>query len=285
MKKVLLLLLVSICSFSAQAQLDVTIDMPQTEFLQYEAINVQVTLHNVSGNRLVFSEKNEDHLEFRIMTPTGIAAKPLGKIGCQIDGLELPPGKKRSFIITTSLLYSLQTAGAYTIKADVKHSQLSSGYSSQKLNFKVSEGKETWSYRVGLPKKEGQTNIEHRIYKFISLQNSKDALVFYLRIEDDTKVYLVRQIGARKFSATPQLKVDDENNLHLLLKDTAKVYRYLKFDPEGTQLEEQYYMHDPGQPFLTLDPDIGRVTVAGGRLGIEGVDYKKGDIKGLVPSE
>lgn len=287
----LLFILVLAAAPRLSAQVAVSLAIDRQNYLPYENIWASVSIKNQTGHPLTFGSnpKLKGVLDFQILTPDGKAAPLLKGKDATIFGV-LPPGGTESYCISLTRLYKVTEPGKYRVRAVLSHSLLSSSYQSNEVVFTIISGMEVWKTEVGIPsmsdKMEGGKKIQTRVYRIINFYDGVDT-VFCLLVEDKDFVYGVARIGFDIGDAPPEKEIDRLSKIHILAQDSPTIFTYLIFDPK-CKLENKvvYLRADKSRPILVRDPKDGTVVVAGGRLGVKGVDYidEKGRVKGVKPA-
>lgn len=261
------------------AQIAVKIEPAYPVYMQYDAIHVRMLLRNYTSHPIAFgSSKNlQGDISFRIMTPfRTVAGLSDPEIRPKLQGVILAPGESRTFTFNLNNYYTLQDEGLYTVRALVRHPQLSSAYESNEATFKVRKGSVIWSRKFGLPDYTGKNQgkkIESRTYKLLSFSDSRH-MYFYMMIDDDKHVYAVRRIGFDiGTNLKPQREIDALARFHVMVAVTPKVYAHYVYDYNGVLESRTVYLRTSTTPFLVLDPKSATVSVNGGRMARKDIDY------------
>ena len=91
-------------------QIAVTVSTDSNRYIQYEPIDVKVTLRNYSGETLSFNRDSEisGKLQFRIQDKDKNVLEPLSRNFNPAVGLVLPPGTTRELSLPINQFYDLQ---------------------------------------------------------------------------------------------------------------------------------------------------------------------------------
>lgn len=268
-------------SFTASAQVAVTLELNRKNYLQYEHVFAKVKLRNYAGSALVFSDSNPQMsggITFEIYKPDGNVAQTISKDIHEIRGLLLKPGETSEIVVPVSKYYNLTGLGKYQIKAIVSHSLMKSKYESDPLSFMILNGIDTWRAKVGMPSftrkdiTEDDGKIKTRQYKISSIFDGKDKIL-YLVIEDENRIYAMKRIGYEMADKVPQCEIDNLSRLHLIQKLSSEVFVYMLFDIDGKRERKEVYKKKNTSPVLVRDPETGAVTVAGGAPAEIDKDY------------
>ena len=107
--------------------------------------------------------------------------------------------------------------------------------------------------------------------------------IYCLRVEDAEMVYGLVRLGSRISGAEPECDIDGASNIHVLFQMQSRLCAYRVYDYNAQLKQEKYYVADNTIPHLVRDPDIGRISLTGGRLGTEGVDFDLNPKTGAQP--
>lgn len=259
---------------TASAQVAVEMKTDRASYLKYEPIRVAVTLHNHSGNALIFGTGgNEGRLRFIVEGRNGLELQPREKNVNPAAGLVLGAGEAKMLDLQLNTLYPLEGENHYTIKAQVEHPRLAKNYRGEPRTFDVVAGTDVWTREMGVPTQSDATPI--RVKKVaLCVFGEKGNDQYALRLEDDDVVFGVVRLGPRIGGAQPQCDVDAGSNIHSLVMIRPRFFEYKIHDNTLHLRQTQYYVTDVNIPSLQRDPDVGRVRVTGGRLAVKGQDYQ-----------
>lgn len=265
-----LVLALALTACHAQAQLAVGINTNRHRYIAYEPIKVGLTIRNDSGNSLVFD--GDELLHFVIIDNKGELAMPLRNVGQVLDGLEMRSGSVHTVEFALNTYFAMQNESDYEIYAQVGHPRLTSDFRSNRIIIEVRRGSVVWERSFGLPARTENDDIDMRQAKLLRYQE-KETDVYCLRIEDQDSVYSVSRIADRIIGANPECEVDAMGNIHIFLRIRARLFIYQVYTHEGELKQEKLYAIEETRPGLYHDPDLGKVTVIGGRPAIRGSDY------------
>ncbi len=279
----LVLMVLCVFSFQASAQVALTVEISQTNYLQYEPVYLKVTMRNFSGHPLAFGENEglRGKLRFEINAPgRNQFAQQLTKDFPPMKGIILPPGVARTFTYNVSAYYNVKKLGRYSIRAILSHPQLKSEYESKQTHFNVVKGLPIWESVVGVPKfgsrkSTVESQIETRKYSILSYSTGN---IFYyaLMIEDQERVYLVKKIGLDLGrSLSPRCAVDDLSRLNIIVAASPKVYAYYQYDTNGKLERRDIRIKTDTTPSLVVNKELGTVVLDGGRPARRDLDYEE----------
>ena len=280
-----------------RAQVAIVVKPVQVNYLQYESVFVRVAMRNLSAHPLAFGENLglKGNLQFEIRrsdrNEPSFIRSPKDAPLPDMTGVILPPGGEKTYTFNLSKHYDLRSTGRYSVKAVLRHPQLSTPYQSKEVHFNIVRGNLIWSRTVGLPllddepgeetvsedgtKTEKHRMIKTREYRILSYFTGKSH-IYCLTLEDKENLYMLRHIGYDLGpDLRPKCEIDFLSRLSVLLPASTKVYAYYQYNTDGKLENRQILIKDDKPPRLVLDPDTGIVKVAGGREARKDVDYEE----------
>ena len=291
---VFVLFLLPLC---VRAQVVIVVKPVQINYLQYESVFVRVAMRNLSAHPLAFGENLglKGNLQFEIRrsdrNEPSFVRSPKDAPLPDMTGVILPPGGEKTYTFNLSKYYDLRSTGRYSVKAVLRHPQLSTPYQSKEVHFNIVRGNLIWSRTVGLPllddepgdetvNEDGTKEEKHRIiktreYRILSYFTGTSH-IYCLTLEDKENLYMLRHIGYDLGpDLRPKCEIDFLSRLSVLLPASTKVYAYYQYNTDGKLENRQILMKDNKAPRLLLDPDTGTVKVVGGREARKDVDYEE----------
>ena len=280
-----------------RAQVAIVVKPVQLNYIQYESVFVRVAMRNLSAHPLAFGESLglKGSLQFEIRRsdrndPSFVRSLKDAALP-DMTGVILPPGGEKSYMFNLSKHYDLRSTGAYSVKAVLRHPQLTTAYQSKEAHFNIVRGSVIWSRTVGLPllddspeedqfdadgkKIETHRKIKTREYRVLSYFTGKSN-IYCLTLEDKENVYMLRHIGYDLGpDLRPKCEIDFLSRLNILLPASTKVYAYYQYNTDGNLENRQILMKIDKAPRLVVDPDTGIVKVVGGREARKDVDYEE----------
>lgn len=280
-----------------RAQVAIVVKPVQLNYIQYESVFVRVAMRNLSAHPLAFGEALglKGSLQFEIRRsdrndPSFVRSLKDASLP-DMTGVILPPGGEKSYMFNLSKHYDLRSTGAYSVKAVLRHPQLTTAYQSKEAHFNIVRGRVIWSRTVGLPllddspeedqfdadgkKIETHRKIKTREYRVLSYFTGKSN-IYCLTLEDKENVYMLRHIGYDLGpDLRPKCEIDFLSRLNILLPASTKVYAYYQYNTDGNLENRQILMKIDKAPRLVVDPDTGIVKVVGGREARKDVDYEE----------
>lgn len=276
---------VLVCGISPVfGRLRVGLRFNRTRYMQYEHIYACVTIRNDSGKPLLFGSRPElqGFVVFDVRDKSDRLIPRRKGMEISVQGLYLAPGEIKNMVIPLHRYYDLRKEGIYYVHASVSHNKLPREYHSSAQPLRISGGSVLWERTVGLPDKSADTSDEtERTYSICKVEGDQRVKYYYLRVENDRRVYAVTRLGVVQSHMDFQAQVDMLSRLHLLIPVAPKIYHYMSFNSDGALLENSYWKVFGTVPMLYRNPKTGQVTRMGGEPAKEGVDYddpKKGSL-------
>lgn len=270
------LLLVLTGILSAEARLVVSLAFNRRRYMIYEQIYACITIRNDSGKPLLFGERPEltGFILFDIRNSNQRLLPKRKNVEIPTYGLMIAPGEIKRMIVPLLDYYDLSKPDIYSIHAYVGHNQLKHEYRSQDLLVTVSSGASVWTKTVGLPNTGNSRTPSgtERTYSIYRMDGDRDKY-YYLRVEDDGKIFAVTRIGTYLTFMDYSVHVDMLSRIHLLMPVGPRVYHYLVFNADGMNMENSYWKTHGTEPMLYRDPKTGKVIRMGGTRARAGVDY------------
>lgn len=261
----------------AEAQIGMELKVQQQRYLRYEPIKVLLTVTNLSGNTLDFGGDTTDRqgrIAFKIDSASGRPPKLMNSIGNPANGLLLAPGESRTLEILLNQYYDMQREDGYTAQALLDHGRLPRRHVSQTVRVEVQDGIPILVKNIGLPT-ERQTGLIKAIQLSLMRFADVDEDIYALRAEDDENVYAVYRLGSFIDGEKPQMELDDNSLVHVLLQIRPRLYVYYIFSFEGRTLHlrmKRFYVSSDGAP-PSLSKETGYLRVIHGQEAREGIDY------------
>jgi len=273
--------------WNAPAQLAVELSFNQDQFLQGEAVFVNVHVSNQSGQNLALG-KEEDWLTFAIETKDGFPVTRAGKIPLPKE-FTVESAQIARIRVDLEPYHNLAKLGNYVVSATIKVPQWQQQVSSRPLAFNVVRGTTLWEQEFGVPVNpvESATNRAPEMRKYTLLQaNYRKQLQLYARVSDPSseKIYATFPIGTLVSFGEPERQIDRFSNLHVLHQNGARAYNYVVVSPNGRMGIREAYEITTNRPHLKSDGE-GRVVVVGGARRISPTDLPQaaGNLTNAAP--
>lgn len=257
------LFLLLACALTAQAQYEVRLTLPRTNYLALEAIPATVTITNRTGAEAVLGGPGRGSwLSFEMTDKTGVPLAPLEVSGDEL--IQIPAGGTIQQKITVTDAYAPTEIGNYGLIARVAHVPSGQYYTSARVRFNITDTKPIWEQAFGVP--EGYKDVgsirRYAVLLFTDLNNT----ALYVRVIDDKSKLRLHtfRLGPVTMAHDPQISLDRENRLQVLFLAQPNIYAHCVVEPDGTLKKRSYYREESGnRPQMTQDAQ-GNVAVVGG---------------------
>ena len=266
--------------YHASGQISISASTDRDRYIRFEPVKLTVSLKNYSGHTLSFGGREAgqgDFLKFVITNTEGRTVSQLNQELRPEKGLELPPGAGRSITIFISEFFGIQNDDDYELVIRVGHHRFENDFLSAPIHFQVRGGVRVWSRVVGTPGENKVNTIATRTCSLNTI-HYEEGDIYFLQIEDNHYVYATIRLGPRVLGINPQCEIDALSRVHTLIQTAPRLLNYKIFDLDGDMKQSSHYMIEKTVPGLFRDPELGTVSVVGGRSAIEGVDFKGGDL-------
>lgn len=261
MNRVILTALLLAGAAAARAQTISVGVRPATDFfLLYEAIEVEVSLHNhATGSVELQATEAHPWLRFLITDPHGRAVLELASL----DEEHVLIGGRQTIRRSINLLplYDLREPGEYHVQAIVETDGTRAA--SRPVTITIAKGAELWAETVELSPPPGAPRQTRTYSLVVKRERYRDTL--YAGVADDAhqRVYGVLPLGQYVALGRPEAQVDDAGQLHTLWRLSPRQFGYAVIDPFATFVDRAIYADLTTIPRLVGDPD-GNVRVQGG---------------------
>lgn len=246
----------------ASAQLSVSIQMGQSQFLAGEAMLVAITITNHTGGDIILANNGRTPwLDMVVKRGNGEPASSLGRTN--FGAVKIATGQSMGKTIDISGLYNLREPGSYSVSALIRYGTENNGFISNRLLFSSTNARPDWSQKVGVPGQPGKTH-EFRVINFTS---SSKSMLYTQVIDSKTGLSLqTLNLGQALLFRKPQAAVDRTQTLNVLYLATPEFYVHARIDVNGRFLGRELHKRGAsGDPRLVTFAD-GSVKVAGSIL-------------------
>ncbi|MBI2440063.1 MAG: hypothetical protein HYV35_01695 [Lentisphaerae bacterium] len=266
------------------AQVALSLTLPSAKALLYEDVPATVLIQNNSGQMLEI-----DAPPARIATRSVAGGPgPRSFFWLEVeraDGRVIPrrdqapllpsvkimPGEARTFGLDVARLFAISRDGLYKIRAGVQIN--GERFASPERMLEIVNGFELKRLTAGIPAEPGAA----RTYILAYYQKEKFEDI-YLRIEaadspssghgrtmaeHSRTIYGVFNLGRVVRVRSPELKVDEAGNVHVLFQTVGSAFVHAAFTPFGVPLFSKTYLGRQGKASLTLQPN-GQIAVLDG---------------------
>lgn len=249
---------------SLHAQLRVEVSLSRSLYIRYEPIVATVSITNLSGRELEFSDgEGQPWFGFQIQTAEGRPI-PTRVSSYNLPPAQMGPGQTLARQINLTPLYELDQYGGYRLRASVFLQGEQKFYSSGPTSFEITEGRQVWQQKVGVPMGQPGEGSVRQITLLAHRLPQSTAL--YIRIEDTEKgkIYCTHRIGRFVNFGPPTVELDSQNQIHILQLLAPRSYLYSHFGLNGEVIDRKIYNTTSTPPRLQRTPD-GGIEVSGGQ--------------------
>lgn len=261
------------------AQIQVDIKLKRTLYISYEPILITASITNLSGNPLPLSDANGNQwFGFQVETLDGRPIPPRS-LNYTNEPLVLEPGQKLSRTVNLTPLFPIGEFGGYRIRAAIYAATLKRFFNSPPLNIEITDGRPIFQKTVGVP--EGMPGAGELRNISVLTHRLPNSTQLYLRIENTKRgtVYCTHRLGRIVSYGTPEILLDDKNQVHVLQNVAPKVFLYSHVGLNGEVLERKTYNQLMKRPILREGPDANIEVI-----GAQEIDPAAEAAKPAVPS-
>lgn len=242
----------------AAAQVYVKVVPLKKTFLSGEAMKMQLTVTNNSGEAIELkSREYSSWLDIHVERSGGGMELPQSRF-VVFPALKIPAGMSVSRKVDLRHFYDLSREGNYHVQAVVKMPNEKDMFASPKSLFAVRSGTPMWSQTVAIPG-------SRKSCRFVICPISEQSIQkLYVQTSDpDTGVaYNAVCVGNWMGTARPQCLVDGKASVHVFFQTTPTLCAYARINFVGSMEKLQYFQRFVGNPSISFQPD-GSVRVNG----------------------
>lgn len=252
----------------AGAQVTVSVGVPESSYLVYEAAPVVVSVRNITGRTIELrGDATESWLSFVVTDSAGRVVRGTGRVP-EAGTVLIPPGDtvRRTFNLTP--LYDLRERGTYRVRAEVTTEAIHAVSAPAKLT--LLNGQEIWRQLVGLSRAD---HGEEYLHYVLLLKRGERETQLYVSVQDDQAgmVHGMYSLGTVVGLGQPTARVDARGNLHVLHRNGARTYGYHEIAPDASIVAQANYSEIQSRPELVTGAD-GFVSVQGGEKMVAQAD-------------
>jgi hypothetical protein len=245
---------------AAWGQVTVSVGVPDSSYLVYEAVPVVVSVRNITGRTIELrGDATESWLSFLITDAAGRVVPGTGRVP-EAGTVLIPPGDtvRRTFNLTP--LYELRERGTYRVRAEVTTEAIHAVSAPAKLT--LLNGQEIWRQLVGVTRPDGS---EEYLHYLLLLKRGERETQLYVSVQNDRAgvVEGMYSLGTVVGVGQPTARVDARGHLHVLHRNGARTYGYHEIGPDASLVAQANYSEIQSRPELVTGAD-GFVSVQGG---------------------
>ncbi|MDB4665088.1 hypothetical protein OAE97_01950 [Verrucomicrobia bacterium] len=247
-----------------QAQVDISLQFKKEFYLAHESLLAEVVIINFSGKTLTFGQ-DRHWLQFIVEPRNGSFIERNGDLDT-MEVFQIPnasKGIRRVHLVPT---YKIEMPGSYKITAFVNFPELGMQKATPPVEIVVLSSTVVWKREIGLVRDEQDPagGIDVRRYSLMRAVN-RNKIDLYVKVTDkfEGEVFGIYSLGNIVSFGEPEKQVGRHSNLHVLMQNGARSFRYSIVKPDGKILLRQRWDYSNTRPRLGMDSD-GLMEVKGG---------------------
>jgi hypothetical protein len=259
----LILCLFLLSSVLAQAQFDVSMKLPRSNFMALESIDASVVVTNRTGAVAVMGGPGRANwLSFEMTTSEGVAIAAMDVSGADI--VQIQPGDSIQRRVTVTDAYAPSEIGNYAITARVFHSPSGEYYASNRTRFSIVDAKPLWEQSYGVP--SGYKDAGKQRKYSLSIFRDVSATSLYFRLLDDRSGERLRtfRLGPLSMIHDPQIAIDSKNYLQVLFMAQPQLFAHAVVAPDGVLKKLSYYKQIDSDRPMMVQGTKGQIQIEGG---------------------
>lgn len=257
-----LLALAWLCiAIRAWAQVELTVSLPQDQFLPGESIEAAVRIANLSSSPLKLGA-SKDWLRLNVEATENFIVNRTADLPDSGE-FALQPSTRGTLRFDVQPQFDLSRPGRYRLTATLRVSP-NEEVTSAPVHFEVFRGTRLWERPFSAPSTTPGEEGPRRKYLLQQATHLREVRL-YIRVTDEEERGALRviPIGKTVSFSRPACAVDRKSRLHTLHQISADTYRYHQVGPGGELLERRTYNFVDRRPQLRVN-EAGEVAVIGG---------------------
>lgn len=251
--------------FGLQAQVEVSLEFKKDYFLAHEEMIAEVKIINFSGRTLTFGQ-DQEWLQFTVESVNEFPVEKVGDLDI-VEKFEIPNasrGIRRVHLVPT---YKMNRPGRYRITAFVNVPELNMNKVTAPVEIGLLSASVIWERPVGVVMNESDPSAPIAVRKYFLMRAvNEKSIDLYVKVTDqyEKDIYGVYTLGNIVSFGEPERQVDRFSNLHVLMQNGARTFRYTIVKPDGKVLLRQKWAYSSTRPQLFLAKN-GLIEVKGGQ--------------------
>lgn len=237
------------------AQLEVQLTAARNLFIQYEPIQLEARVRNITDQPIKLSRGQRGNwLDFIVTNASNVPVRRLTPI--ETSPTVLPPGEALRLTVNLTPHFNIRDTGPYDIRCVISTSS-GKDYTTIPLRITLGRGLTIWEGK----RISGSSTIHYSLLRFIE----KRETYLYFRVEEPEKnmVFTTRRLGTLVSFTEPKVLFDPAGNVHILHTPTSQTYLHSVFTPEGSLISQNERVRTDSIPQLVQDTD-GSIRFVGG---------------------
>ncbi|MCX6900369.1 MAG: hypothetical protein NT105_16945 [Verrucomicrobia bacterium] len=247
---------------SAQAQINVRLDLERDRYLLYEPMIATVDIQNYSAAQVQLADQESmPWLRFEINRSNGERIGMVGP-GFLAGTATLGPGQVQAKAANLAAYYQIREPGRYRIRALVKVSNLGGSFASRERTVEIVAGRQLLTKSAGFKDESGKEGL--RAYSLLEVLLGTQVWL-YARVEDQQgyTIYGVVPLGEWVTFSAPTATTDKDGNFHVLHQAQPRQFRHSIISPKAAVLKRESFSNYNTLPELKRTAD-NQVKVVGG---------------------
>lgn len=245
---------------SAPAQVEVSLSIPTTLFLEMEPVTATVVVSNLTGDPIRLGGTNSNaRLRLDIERFRGDLIRDTGEPVVP-EAVEIPPHGKHTFELNILDLYQVRRSGPHSINARLVMGE--ENFYSEQFLFDVVPGLELRKTEVLTREADGRRRLSLTLKE---LSRDREEWIF-LRIDELQAgiCHGVYNLGTIIRMTPPQIAIDRDNRVHVLHHSAPTRFTHHVFSIDGLPIQVEYFSGTASEAKLATS-DEGVVEVIGVR--------------------
>jgi hypothetical protein len=248
-----------------KAQVDVSLEFKKEFYLAHESIMAEVKIVNFSGKTLNFGT-DKNWLQFTIESRGEFPVEKAGDLDV-VEKFQVPNASRAIRRVHLVPAYKIDHPGRYRISAYINIPELNTQLVTTPVEIGILSATVVWDREIGVVKDDQDPSapIEIRKYTLMRAVNEKQ-IDLYVKVTDKYQrhIYGVYSLGNIVSFGEPERQVDRFSNLHVLMQNGARSFRYTIVKPDGKILLRERHDYTSDRPKLVMDK-TGLIQVRGGK--------------------
>jgi hypothetical protein len=236
---------------TAEAQVNVSLQIKRRTFLVHEPVIATVTIVNQTGKDVMLADTEEGKQWFSFaVVGNGGRTIPARNPDYELQPLPIRAGETVKRSVNLNELYELGDVGSYRATASIFIAAAGKWFSSRPDPFDLTEGRVIWKQTAGDPDAPDNEVVE-RTFTLLTLEQDKGRML-YVRVvgESEGIVFGCYNLGRILEGYPPDAKFDSGNNLAILQATSRREYLLSRIGIGGNFVGQQVYTTTKGTPRL-----------------------------------
>ena len=250
--------------FGLHGQVDVSLEFKKEYYVAHESILAEVKIVNFSGKTLNFGT-DKNWLQFTIESRSEFPVEKVGDLDV-LEGFEIPNASRAIRRVHLIPAYKIDHPGRYKISAYLNIPELNTRRVTAPVEIGILSESVIWEREIGVVKDEKDPSAPIEIRRFSLMRAvNENQIDLYVKVTDKFQRYIygVYSLGNIVSFGEPERQVDRYSNLHVLMQNGARSFRYTIVKPDGKILLRERHDYTRTRPKLIMGKN-GLIQVQGG---------------------